>query len=310
MSFDLEMMRFLTKDGPVARVVVADTKGSVPREVGASMIVTKRDVIGTIGGGALEFDAIRQARALRKDRLDHLPLGPALGQCCGGLVTVLSEIWDADRVAGIDSDVVARALPGKMPPIPMSVQRILTDARGQGRTPTPGMLDCWMIEPVSKSARDIWIWGAGHVGRALVAAVSPLPDVRIMWADSARDRFPEDMQGIEPLIAENPADLAPLAAPHAEHFVLTYSHALDLEICHRVLGRPFGSLGLIGSATKWARFRSRLKSLGHAESQIDRIQCPIGDPGLGKHPQAIALGVATEIVRRGKRGAVLNSKRA
>ncbi|CAN0603018.1 unnamed protein product, partial [Ectocarpus sp. 12 AP-2014] len=214
------------------------------------------------------------------------------------------------RVAGIDSDVVARALPGKMSPIPMSVQRILTDARGQGRTPTPRMLDCWMIEPVSKSARDIWIWGAGHVGRALVAAVSPLPDVRIMWADSARDRFPEDMQGIEPLIAENPADLAPLAAPHAEHFVLTYSHALDLEICHRVLGRPFGSLGLIGSATKWARFRSRLKSLGHAESQIDRIQCPIGDPGLGKHPQAIALGVATEIVRRGKRGAVLNSKRA
>ena len=310
MSFELDQMRALAERGPVARVVVVGTKGSVPRDVGTSMLVTQNQVFGTIGGGALEFDAIKQARELREDRLEHLPLGPALGQCCGGMVTVLSEVWGAARLAHIEGDVVARPLPGTSSDMPLRAERVLAKARGEGQMPVPGIVDGWMIEPVAKPTREIWVWGAGHVGRALVAALDPLPDVQIKWADSAHDRFPEDTLGIEPLIAENPADLVPLAASHAEHLVLTYSHALDLEICHRVLGRPFGALGLIGSATKWARFRSRLKALGHAKAHIDRIQCPIGDPGLGKHPQEIALGVATEIVRLGKRGAVMTSKSA
>ncbi len=291
MSFELDQMRALAERGPVARVVVVGTKGSVPRDVGASMLVTQNQVFGTIGGGALEFDAIKQARELREDRLEHLPLGPALGQCCGGMVTVLSEVWDAARLAHIEGDVVARPLPGTSSDMPLRAERILAKARGEGQIPVPGIVDGWMIEPVAKPTREIWVWGAGHVGRALVAALDPLPDVQIKWADSAHDRFPEDTLGIEPLIAENPADLVPLAASHAEHLVLTYSHALDLEICHRVLGRPFGALGLIGSATKWARFRSRLKALGHAEAHIDRIQCPIGDPGLGRISGAKCVGV-------------------
>ncbi|MEP2139324.1 MAG: xanthine dehydrogenase accessory protein XdhC, partial [Erythrobacter sp.] len=277
----------------------------------ASMLVTKTQVIGTIGGGALEFDAIKQARELCEDRLEHLPLGPALGQCCGGMVTVLSEVWDASRLARVEDDIVARPLPGSSCDMPLRAERVLAKARNEGQLPAPGIVDEWMIEPVAKPTREIWIWGAGHVGRALVSALDPLPDVQIKWADSARNRFPDDTLGIASLIAENPADLVPLAADHSEHFVLTYSHALDLEICHRILGRPFGALGLIGSATKWARFQSRLKALGYSEVQIDRIQCPIGDPSLGKHPQEIALGVAVEIVRRGKRqGAAMNSKSA
>ena len=90
-----------------------------------------------------------------------------------------------------------------------------------------------------------------------------------------------------------------LAPAEAEHLVLTYSHALDLEICHRLLGHGFRAAGLIGSATKWARFRSRLAALGHAPEQVARIRCPIGDPALGKHPQAIAVGVAAEILSAG-----------
>ena len=92
----------------------------------------------------------------------------------------------------------------------------------------------------------------------------------------------------------------------AEHLVLTYSHALDLELCHRILGHGFARLGLIGSATKAARFRARLHDLGHLPVEIQRIACPIGDTSLGKHPQAIALGVATELLRtapqRARRG--------
>ena len=86
------------------------------------------------------------------------------------------------------------------------------------------------------------------------------------------------------------------APPSAEHLVLTYSHALDLEICHRLLSHGFARAGLIGSATKWARFRKRLLALGHSEVSIARITCPIGDPALGKHPQAIAIGVAHDFL--------------
>jgi xanthine dehydrogenase accessory factor len=310
MTFPLDQMRQLAESGPVVRVVVAETKGSVPREVGASMIVTSDDVIGTIGGGALEFDAIKQARGLVQDKLENLPLGPALGQCCGGLVTVLSEVWDVERLGRVADTVVARALPNGPAEMPLSVRKLLATARGEGKLPDPRMIDGWMIEPVSKPTRQIWVWGAGHVGRAVVRTLQPLPNLQIMWADSARNRFPDDTGGIEPLIAENPADLVPLAADHAEHFVLTYSHALDLEICHRVLGRSFGALGLIGSQTKWARFQSRLKALGHLAAHIQRIQCPIGDPALGKHPAAIAIGVAADVVKRGERGAAMISESA
>ncbi|MGB3315717.1 MAG: XdhC family protein, partial [Albidovulum sp.] len=123
------------------------------------------------------------------------------------------------------------------------------------------------------------------------------PGLRLTWIDTDATRFPDVPEGVVQKIAANPADLVADAPSHAEHLVLTFSHALDLEICHRLLGHGFGTAGLIGSATKWARFRSRLKALGHGEGQIDRIRCPIGDPSLGKHPQAIAVGVATEVLK-------------
>ena len=157
----------------------------------------------------------------------------------------------------------------------------------------------------------MWVWGAGHVGRALVGVLAPLPTLRLRWADIDEGRFPTPVpDGVETLIAANPADLVTLSGSSAEHFVLTYSHALDLEICHRVLGQPFRSLGLIGSATKRARFRTRLKALGHAAQQIDRLVCPIGDPSLGKHPQAIALGVAAGILKPGTVGTRSMEQRA
>jgi xanthine dehydrogenase accessory factor len=97
--------------------------------------------------------------------------------------------------------------------------------------------------------------------------------------------------------ASDPALLADHVPLAAEHLVLTFSHALDLELCHRLLKRGFRSCGLIGSATKWGRFRSRLKALGHSSEAVAQIRCPIGDPALGKHPQAIAVGVAADLLR-------------
>jgi len=312
-SFAWEEMRERAGEGPVARVVVAATQGSVPRETGAAMIVTDSGTFGTIGGGALEFEAIAKARAALaegRDRVERKPLGPALGQCCGGAVTVLTEIWDVARLEAVAGDVVARPVPGRHGAMPLAVKRLIAAARSGGHPVVPGIVDGWMLEPLARPAREIWVWGAGHVGRAIVAVLAPLPDLKIRWADSGAERFPEAVPvGVETLIAENPADLVSLAPEHAEHLVLTYSHALDLEICHRVLGGAFGSVGLIGSATKWARFRSRLKALGHGEAQIARIRCPIGDPSLGKHPQAIALGVAAEMLKLRDRGAEMIGER-
>ena len=155
-----------------------------------------------------------------------------------------------------------------------------------------------MVEPVAKPTRALWVWGAGHVGRAIVAVLAPLPEIEIVWVDTSSDRFPEVVpERVIPFVAARPEEAVSAAPVSAEHMILTYSHALDLELCHRLLTHGFASCGLIGSRTKWARFRSRLAALGHVEASIGRIRCPIGSPALGKHPQAIAVGVAHDFLR-------------
>lgn len=295
------------------------------------MLVWESGQSGTIGGGALEFEAAARARAMLATRapdpsfsrdgesanllsskrlpsvfhpsstegvaarVDRVALGPSLGQCCGGAVTLWTEVFDAEPVP--EAGVLARG-PGEMP---LAVKRILAAARGQGVRPMAGLVQGWLVEPVAEAERQVWVWGAGHVGRALVAVLAPLPGIAVTWVDVAPERFPDlEPDGVAVVPVSDPALLADHAPEGAEHLILTYSHALDLELCHRLLNRGFRSCGLIGSATKWARFRSRLKALGHEAAEIGRIRCPIGDPALGKHPQAIAVGVVAELLRAPK----------
>ncbi|MDX8347885.1 xanthine dehydrogenase accessory protein XdhC [Cognatiyoonia sp. IB215446] len=229
------------------RITVTKTAGSVPREAGTQMLVFADRSKGTIGGGTLEWEAMAEARKMLIEGRDHLtrtiPLGPALGQCCGGSVTLS---WErADQLS---------------------------------ETPK----------------RPLWIYGAGHVGRAIVHVTAPLPDFVITWIDTAADRFPET--DVTTLVAKDPAQVVKHAPKDADHLILTYSHEIDLALCHAILSHQFNTAGLIGSATKWARFKTRLAALGYAPAQISRIACPIGDPALGKHPAAIALGVATSMI--------------
>lgn len=289
--FDLSALRAaVAAHGRVVRVVVAAVEGSAPREPGAAMIVWPGGQAGTIGGGALEWEAAARAREMVADRVDRLPLGPALGQCCGGAVTLVSEIWDAARLAGV-GDVVARSPEGRA--MPLAVARLLDRARARGEMPGVAWTGGWLVEPVAVPARALWVWGAGHVGRAIVAVMAPLPGLAITWTDVAQERFPATVpEGVRVQAEAELAGLVAQAPLDAEHLVLTFSHALDLALCHRLLVHGFRACGLIGSASKWARFRSRLAALGHAPEAIARIRCPIGDPGLGKHPQAIAISVA------------------
>lgn len=296
--FDLASLgQAIAAQGPVARVVIAAHDGSSPREVGAAMLVWHGGQCGSIGGGALEWEATLRARemlALGGSRLDREALGPKLGQCCGGAVTVLTEVYHT--VPAPDAGVIARSVGGG--DMPLGVKRLLAAARGKGAIPASQMVQGWFVEPVARAERRVWIWGAGHVGRALVAVLAPLPGVAITWIDVAADRFPSAIPpGATVLPAVNPEAAVALAPQNAEHLILTYSHALDLALCHRLLGHGFASLGLIGSATKWARFRSRLTALGHSPAEIQRIECPIGNPALGKHPQAIAIGVAASFLQ-------------
>jgi xanthine dehydrogenase accessory factor len=298
--FDLDALGKAVADhGPVARVVIGAVKGSSPREVGASMLVWANGQSGTIGGGALEWQAAARARAMLGaggTRLDHEALGPSLGQCCGGAVTLLTEVYDAQNLPD-GRDVIVRALDSSA--MPLAVKRLIDRARAQGVLPAPQLLQGWMVEPVARPTRQLWVWGAGHVGRALVEVLAPLPGLAITWVDTAPDRFPETLpESARALPVPDPGLAVALAPKDAEHLILTYSHALDLDLCHRLLTHGFSACGLIGSATKWARFRSRLAALGHSAPAIDRIDCPIGNPSLGKHPQAIAIGVASAFLSR------------
>ncbi len=205
----------------------------------------------------------------------------------------MTEVYDAARLDGLDGPLVVRRVEGRAD-MPLSIRRAEAEARSTGAQAETQFQSGWLIEPVSVATRPLWIFGAGHVGRALVDVLAPLPDFDVTWIDTAKDRFPQDIaEGVTPLVAASPVDVVQYAPADAEHLVLTYSHALDLELCHRLLGHGFARAGLIGSATKWARFRKRLARTGpYRPAGIARIQCPIGEPELGKHPQAIAIGVA------------------
>lgn len=294
----------------VVRILTLSARGSAPREPGAAMLATPDDAFGTVGGGALEYAAIAAAREMLAAparpwarRVLDFPLGPALGQCCGGRATLLLE-----RFGGLEADLLdasgtqpafARPVADGAPPdapAPPSA-RAAWDAIAAGAAPDRVLHEGWAVEPTSRRAAPLFFYGAGHVGRAAVRALDGL-GFAITWVDDARARFPEAIRpGVGMFVAANPADAARHAPEDAIHIVATYSHALDLEICHRVLSRPFRHLGLIGSETKRARFRARLAALGHGPGVIARMACPIGDPALGKAPAAVAIGLAAELLR-------------
>ncbi len=199
MGFDLTALKAaVAAHGRVTRVVVAEVKGSAPREVGAAMLVWASGQSGTIGGGALEFEAAETARYMEgSKRLTSHALGPDMGQCCGGSVTLLSEVYTAETLATLEGEVIARPL--RPEPQPLAVTRLLNAARAQGQLPAPQMIAGWMVEPVAKPTQALWIWGAGHVGRALVAVLAPLPEFDITWVDVLPSKFPDQIPaGVRP----------------------------------------------------------------------------------------------------------------
>ncbi|MEO0938223.1 MAG: xanthine dehydrogenase accessory protein XdhC [Pseudomonadota bacterium] len=244
---------------PVTVEIIA-VRGSAPRDAGTAMVVRADGIDGTIGGGALEYQAIAVARGAKAlPREETIPLGPGLGQCCGGAVTL----------------------------------RFSYEARAVHAERAVGPLEV----PAGWVRRPLWIWGAGHVGRAVVQHAAPLHAFDLTWVDTGAARFPRDVpNGVAAVPAADMPALMRHAPGDAAHLIFTYSHDFDLALCDAALRRGFGFCGVIGSATKWARFRSRLAAMGHSDAAIARITCPIGDTSRGKHPQDIAASTLAQVL--------------
>ncbi len=325
----------LSRHTRAAVVTVVRADGSTPREAGAAMVVTVEATHGTIGGGALEYEAIARARAFlaqetepkawRRETLD-LPLGPTLGQCCGGFARLLIEIFThregGELTASIGANASANALmlrplvSGVAPAMashrkdagdwPLPVLRAVRDMLS-GARPNEALLlrghkgaPDWFVAPLSRRTTPLYLFGAGHVGRAVARVLEGLP-FDLVWIDTARARFPAAIPAFARIaVTSDPASLAAQAPPGAFHLVMTYSHPLDLAICHALLRRgDFAYLGLIGSRTKRARFVKRLAEAGIPDSMLGRLTCPIGIPGLsGKEPPMIAVSTAADLIQR------------
>jgi len=247
-AVDELLARLKSERGVLVRV--ESTQGSAPREAGTWMAVWADGLTATIGGGQLEFQATDEARAWLAggtpiDGVQRYPLGPSLGQCCGGRTTVL-------------------------------------------------------LEPVLPVRWNVAVFGAGHVGKALMKLLADLP-CAVTWIDPRPEELPAaaPAPSVRCVLAETPVDEVAELPSGADVVVMTHSHALDLELVDAVLRRPdLRYLGLIGSRTKRARFLQRLEARGRTPEELARLTCPIGVAGItGKDPAVIAVAVAAELLQ-------------
>ena len=248
---------------PAVLVQVDAVEGSVPREPGAWMAVFKDTLVGTVGGGHLEFDAIAQARLLLTSggtKTARFTLGPSLGQCCGGVVHLRFEC------VGIQD---------------MAALRLKLQTA---------------FQPVA-------LFGGGHVGHALVDVLAHLP-FAVTWIDSRDGVFPQHVPHSVVCEYSEPVHSAVRSlAPQSRILIMSFSHAEDLDVLAACLQRqrdhadlPY--IGLIGSKTKWATFRSRLRARGFTDTELAHVTSPIGVPGIaGKEPEVIAIGVAAQLLQ-------------
>ncbi|MFK7939816.1 MAG: xanthine dehydrogenase accessory protein XdhC [Roseovarius sp.] len=286
--------RAVARHGKVVRLVLANVQGSAPREIGVSMIVWADAHDGTIGGGQMEFAAVTRAREI----LDCAP---------GTLVcetstqrTLVYEVFDATSLTKAEAQAATqglfmRALDDNQT-MPQTLREMTQTASASSHPISAQIIDGWIVEPVWDNKLPVYIYGAGHVGRALAIALAPFAQFDIHLSDVREDQFHDLPDTVSQSWNLLPTDVMASAPDTAAHFIMTPEQDYDLELCHRLLGRSFGYAGLIGSKSKWARFRKDLQQRGHSDRQIDRVHCPVGDPTLGKHPQAIAIGIVSQLL--------------
>lgn len=277
------MIDWLTPAGaPAVLVTVARAEGSVPREAGTHMLVTAHGQQDTIGGGHLEHKALAIARdmlatasaatvtataaapsplaTVPAPRLERFPLGPSLGQCCGGVVWLLFEVVQGDL-----EDILAQLRQRRQQDTCRIValdgpadSRILNEQHAQTHLRTDAAGRRWLVDAVNAPKAHLVLFGAGHVGAAIVRALAELP-CTVTWVDERDAMFPEQVPPNVTIEATDTPEACVEHAPdNASYLVMTHSHALDQQLCEAILAREsVGWFGLIGSKTKRAQFTNR-----------------------------------------------------
>jgi xanthine dehydrogenase accessory factor len=238
---------------------VVEAKGSTPRDDDAWMLVSKTTTFSTIGGGRLELEAIDRAREILAGAHAEpmaLPLGPAIGQCCGGHVTLSFE---------------------SIPPV------CLDEIEA-------------MVQAEDTADPDVWLFGGGHVGRALTNALLLLP-VRVHVAETRQSELDLTPLGAARHLSALPESLVTDIAPGSAVIVLTHDHALDFLIVSAALARDdLAQVGMIGSDTKRATFEHQFIREGGDKARLSKLVCPIGRKIADKRPEVIAATVAADII--------------
>lgn len=256
-----QLSRFFDEADATVKVEVSAARGSTPREAGTWMLVSSDGLFGTIGGGRLEMMAIEEARSLLSGGKTAgsmtVPLGPEIGQCCGGNVALDLRRMDVPSAA-----------------------ELIAERRKQD-----AMLP------------DVLVFGAGHVGKALARALSPLPANTVL-VETREDELNQVTADVDKRLAAMPETLIETAKSGSAYVVLTHDHALDFLIVQTALARKDAAyVGMIGSKTKRASFASwYTKEAGGRRRDLGRLVCPIGGTVRDKRPEVIAAFAAAEIM--------------
>ncbi|PTB20500.1 xanthine dehydrogenase accessory protein XdhC [Trinickia symbiotica] len=328
-----DLQHLLAHGDAAVLVTVARIEGSAPREAGAKMIVTRDAARHTIGGGHLEWRAIEIAREVLRDgmrvphlrRLERFALGPSLGQCCGGAVVLAFERLDVGDLGWV-ATLAKRLQAGASCVRTVSFGPALDGV--QLSDPEPGTVtpDCllWdgagfdegnalLTETIVPREFPVVVFGAGHVGAALVRVLTTLP-CRVRWVDERDAQFgqhvrPNEFANVTIDANDAPDEAVDDAEPGTYFIVMTHNHARDLALAERILRRgDFAFFGMIGSRTKRRKFEHRLAAVGIDPAIVARMHCPIGIEGIvDKSPEIIAIAVAAQLLQaveavRAKRG--------
>lgn len=311
----------------VVMVTQIKVNGSAPREAGARMLVTRESSYLSIGGGHLEYRAIELARKMLDQQchqsVQQFSLGAALGQCCGGAVTLLFERIDrpcqwikqslgilsshqsAILLTRVDADSPSHVVvkdANELPELSIVVQNHLQQRQDCTLQAIPdkkagqGRYLCQNLRPLDF---NILIFGAGHIGQAL-ARIMSLQSCWISWVDTRDDPFDGvQADNIDSVSTDTPEAEVTLAPINSFFVIMTHDHALDLRLTEAVLQRDdFAYLGLIGSRSKRTRFEHRLREKGFTPDQLAAITCPVGIAGIdSRQPEAIALSVSAQLMQ-------------
>ena len=257
-----DLHSFLEGNKPLALVEIDSVHGSTPREEDAWMLVSPTRTFRTIGGGQLESMAIEKARELltgnKQKKIElHVPLGPHLGQCCGGVVNLR-----VGRLGSSEAEILKARYQVEMEFLP-----------------------------------DVYIFGAGHVGKALVQSLSLLP-VNPIIVDTRSGELQDVPDLAEKRLVAIPESEVRSARSGSSFIILTHDHGLDFLIAREVLARNDAAyVGMIGSKTKLATFRNWLRRESGSEPDLGKLTCPIGDTTVrDKRPEVIAALVTAELV--------------